>query len=108
MKKKILSAMFAVAFMAVAGYNVYVSQTKSNLSDLALANIEALADDKPEVEMQKCTRADLTGNCYLKSDSTWHSIYVKTVEEYEVPKYSIYICEHTKVSQCPSYTYAAN
>lgn len=108
MRKNILSTAFAVVIMAIAGYNVYLNQTKSNLSDLALANIEALADDKPEVEMQKCTRAVLTGNCYLKSDNTWHSIYVKTVEEYEVPKYSIYICEHTKVSTCPSYTYAAN
>ena len=43
MKKKILSAMFAVALMAVAGFNVYMNQTKSNFSELALANIEALA-----------------------------------------------------------------
>ena len=48
MKKKILSAMFAVAIMAVAGHNVYMSQTKGSLSELALANIEALADDYPE------------------------------------------------------------
>lgn len=107
MKKKILSAMFAVAIMAVAGYNVYMNLMKDNLSDLALANIEALANDT-EVEMQKCTRAVLTGNCYLKSDSSWHSLYVKTIEEYEAPKYSVVICEHTKVSQCPPNTYAAN
>lgn len=45
MKKKILSAMFAVAIMAVAGYNVYMNQTKNGMSELALANIEALAYD---------------------------------------------------------------
>jgi len=44
MKKKILSAMFAVAIMAVTGFNVYVNQTKSDLSEMALANIEALAN----------------------------------------------------------------
>lgn len=46
MKKKMLSAMFAVAIMAVAGYNVYMNQTKNNLSELALANIEALAKNE--------------------------------------------------------------
>lgn len=44
MKKKILSTAFAVVIMAVAGYNVYLSQTKSDLSELALANVEALAN----------------------------------------------------------------
>lgn len=44
MKKKILGATFVVAMMAVAGYNVYMSQTKFEMSELALANVEALAD----------------------------------------------------------------
>lgn len=44
MKKKILSATFAVAIMAVAGYNVYMNQAKVNMSELALANVEALAN----------------------------------------------------------------
>ncbi|MBR6590027.1 MAG: hypothetical protein IKK67_06115 [Bacteroidaceae bacterium] len=43
MKKKILSATFVVAMMAVAGYNVYMSQAKADMSELALANLEALA-----------------------------------------------------------------
>lgn len=45
MKKKILSTTFVVAMMAVAGYNVYMSLTKENMSELALANLEALAND---------------------------------------------------------------
>lgn len=45
MKKKILSATFVVAMMAVAGYNVYMNQAKAGMSELALANVEALADD---------------------------------------------------------------
>ena len=49
MKKKMLSAAFAVVIMAVAGYNVYMNQEKNNLSELALANIEALADPEGNV-----------------------------------------------------------
>ena len=40
MKKKILGATFVVAMMAVAGYNVYMSQTKFEMSELALADVE--------------------------------------------------------------------
>lgn len=47
MKKKILSGLFALALLATAGYGVNKS-TKSNvnLSDLALANVEALANNE--------------------------------------------------------------
>lgn len=43
MKKQILSIIVVVTITAVAGYNVYTSQEKVKLSDLMLANIEALA-----------------------------------------------------------------
>lgn len=43
MKKKILGATFMVAMMAVAGYNVYMSQQNKKMSLTVLANIEALA-----------------------------------------------------------------
>jgi len=33
-----------IAIAAVAGYNVYASRSNVKLSDLALANVEALAD----------------------------------------------------------------
>lgn len=49
MKKKILSAAFTVVIMAIAGYNVYVNQMKSDLSGMALANIEALANPEGNV-----------------------------------------------------------
>lgn len=45
MKKKILSATFVVAMAAIAGYNTYVNQAKVEMSDMALANVEALAED---------------------------------------------------------------
>ena len=44
MNKKLFGAM-AVAVVLFAGYNVYESSTEMKLSDLALANIEALAND---------------------------------------------------------------
>ena len=82
MKKKILSTAFAVMIMAVAGYNVYVNQTKSNLSDLALANIEALADDKPEggngesTIQGKCNKSDIIiAECKVfcpRCEVEWH------------------------------------
>ena len=45
MKKVLLSSIFAVALIATAGYGVNKSmKSDANLSDLALANVEALAD----------------------------------------------------------------
>lgn len=41
MRKKFFATMIVVA--AFAGYNVYQSQNTNTLSDLALANVEALA-----------------------------------------------------------------
>ena len=43
MKNNILKLVFASAFALVAGYSVYTSQQKVEMSDLAKANIEALA-----------------------------------------------------------------
>ena len=43
MKRKLLSMVVVAVVTIVAGYNVYISQNESKLSDLALANIDALA-----------------------------------------------------------------
>ena len=43
MKKNILKLVFASAFALVAGYSIYASQKKVEMSDLAMANVEALA-----------------------------------------------------------------
>jgi hypothetical protein len=49
MRKKILSAIAVVAVAAVAGYNVYTAQKNDmKLSDLTLANVEALAQNPSE------------------------------------------------------------
>jgi hypothetical protein len=44
MRKKVLSGLFALALLATAGYGVNQKvKSNANLSDLALANVEALA-----------------------------------------------------------------
>lgn len=40
--KKIMKMAFVVSFAAVAGYGVYTSQKVDTMSDLMLANVEAL------------------------------------------------------------------
>ena len=44
MKKKLFSVLAVVAIVTVAGYNVYNAKSEVKLSDLALANVEALAN----------------------------------------------------------------
>lgn len=40
---KIIKTLFVAAFALVAGYTVYSTQQNTEMSDLALANVEALA-----------------------------------------------------------------
>ena len=49
MKKNILKTTLVATFALLAGYNVYNSQKAEGMSELALANVEALADDN-EIE----------------------------------------------------------
>lgn len=44
--KKVIKLAFVAAFVAVAGYGVYANQTSDAMSDLALANVEALAQSE--------------------------------------------------------------
>lgn len=44
--KKFLKYAFVAAFVTVAGYGVYTSQKSDAMSDLMLANVEALARDE--------------------------------------------------------------
>lgn len=52
MKKNILKVVFVAAFALAAGYGVYTAKTQTNLSDIALDNVEALAGDESD---KKCT-----------------------------------------------------
>ena len=49
MKKNILKATLVAAFGLIAGFNVYNSQKSDVMSELALANVEALADDAESI-----------------------------------------------------------
>lgn len=52
--KQTLKTSMALAIALIAGYNVYTSQQDAKMSDLTLANIEALAMD----ETSKCDNAN--------------------------------------------------
>ena len=74
MKKTIFKTLLAVAFTMVAGYSVYASQQKVEMSDLAMANIEALAsgeNDHSQKIWERYYRPDGTGyNCTKTGNET--------------------------------------
>ncbi len=59
--KKIKKVAFVAAFAAVAGYGVYTNQRTETMSDLMLANVEALASG--EASVKDCVSAD--SDCIL-------------------------------------------
>jgi len=48
MKKNLIKAIFVVAIVMVSGINMFSSQKSETLSEVALANVEALAADTDE------------------------------------------------------------
>lgn len=54
MKKNLFKLVFVSIFASIAGYGVYNSQKKAQLSDLAIANVEALANDGESLSMYAC------------------------------------------------------
>lgn len=44
--KRIIKITFVAALAAMAGYGVYTNQKAESMSDLMLANVEALADEE--------------------------------------------------------------
>ena len=75
MKTKILKYVFVVAIAMVAGINVFNAQKTKPLSDVALANVEALADAESSDEFTSATdcvavwenvtcRSTITGKLY--------------------------------------------
>ena len=65
MSKNIIRAAFVVAFAFVAGYCVYTSQQETEMSDLAMANVEALAQNEGG-GMLDCPNGclDKSGHCF--------------------------------------------
>lgn len=75
MKTNILKAAFVVAIAMVGGINVFNAQKPEVLSDVALANVEALADAESSDEFTAATdciavweylkcRSSITGKLY--------------------------------------------
>lgn len=52
--KKVLRYAFVAAFVAVASYGIYINQNVNGISALALANVEALAEDENEMCLNGC------------------------------------------------------
>jgi hypothetical protein len=65
MKKKILSGIFALALLVAAGYGVNKSMKSDvSLSDLALANVEALAQGESSGSTV-CIQDCMSCSCYI-------------------------------------------
>ena len=103
MRKNILKIAFVVAIAMVAGINVFNSQKPAMLSDVAMANVEALAND--ETGTGKCSMAIAWADCYNNSNGQWHSLRVTAVENYDVETGSILVCLHDRVTECPDGTH---
>jgi len=66
MRKLIIKSAFVAAFIAVAGYAAYNTQKDTEMSDLAMANVEALAGG--EGSGYDCPNGCLTssGDCFCR------------------------------------------
>lgn len=99
MKTLLIKFVFVGIVAIVSGINVYNSQKPKVLSDVAMANVEALAQD--ETGKGNCSRAITLGNCYNISDGMWACLRIKEVVKYDVTPGSIIECKHDKVTECP-------
>lgn len=66
--KTVFKTIFVAAFALVAGYGVYASQQKVGMSDLAMANIEALANGEGDGNHITCYSG--SGSSFLCKCST--------------------------------------
>lgn len=70
--KKIVKIAFVAAFAAIAGYGVYANQKADAMSDLALANVEALAGGEypPSPNPWSNCKGGST-MCYMGQGNVW-------------------------------------
>lgn len=64
MKKKILGIIIVAAIAIIAGHNVFMSDNNVHLSDLVLANVEALAQSGESSDSDKC--GEKSGKCWRR------------------------------------------
>ena len=77
--RKVLSAVFAIAIVALAGYNTCLKGRNYNASALVMENIEALADDgEGGAKTKVCFRVDQSSTnvrtaifCHESTSDTW-------------------------------------
>ena len=67
--KTVFKTIFVAALALLAGYGVYASQQEVDMSDLAMANIEALANG--ESDIKECVGCVVTSNNLCKTYGDW-------------------------------------
>lgn len=66
MKNKFLKSVFVIAIAMIAGINVFKAQQPVQLSDIAMANVEALADNEDDENFFQCPDCkECTGTYYI-------------------------------------------
>jgi hypothetical protein len=84
MKRNVISIFVVAAIAIVAGWNVMQSQSEKVLSDVALANVEALAWEYPTITCISICQWDPNYNCAVYvQDSYGVYHYEETCSEYK-------------------------
>lgn len=79
---RITKTALALVVALTAGYGVYTSQQKSELSELALANIEALADNEGPVKIPCVDERDSECKFLTEgADGIWRHIVIKDMRK---------------------------
>ena len=71
MKTKLIIGFIAVAVAALAGWNINKSQNEAFLSELALANVEALASGEIVIE---CDNSSMAIRCQKNMFILWYCL----------------------------------
>ena len=74
MKTKLIIGFIAVAVAALAGWNINKSQNEAFLSELALANVEALASGEIVIECDNSSMAIRCQKTCLSCGTVWTAI----------------------------------
>ena len=74
MKTKLIIGFIAVAVAALAGWNFIKSQNEAFLSELALANVEALASGEIVIECDNSSMAIRCQKTCLSCGTVWTAI----------------------------------
>ena len=79
MKSNFTKVAFAIAIVMLGGTNVYNAHTCETLSDVALANVEALADDEDTAPGSPCYAGSYNSN-FPEATKCAHPVLKKDVQ----------------------------